>query len=96
MRGHRGCHCGRPAVLPAGVPAAASTIIAASGLAGAGPRGHSGCPSLSGIVASTPPVSMAESFSRDDLLALVRDEFARLMHQQQANLSLSVPLDPPG
>ena len=38
----------------------------------------------------------AESFSRDDLLALVRNEFTQLMQQQQANPSLSVSLAPPG
>ena len=56
MRGHRGRCRGRSAVPPAGVPAAASIIVAASGLAGAGPQGRGGCPSSSGVVASTPPV----------------------------------------
>lgn len=42
MRGHRGRHRGCSAVLPSGVPAAASTIVAASSLAGASPQGSSG------------------------------------------------------
>lgn len=53
-------------------------------------------PSSSAVVASTPPASVAESVSWDDLLALVRNEFVWLMQQQQANPSLSVPLAPPG
>ena len=53
MRGHRGRRHGSLAVSPAGVPAAASTIFAVSGLAGASPRGRSGCPSSSG---SLPPL----------------------------------------
>ena len=96
MSGCRGRCCGRSAVPSSGVPAAASTIVAASSLAGAGPHGRGWRPSLSAVVASTPPASVAESFSRDNLLALVRDEFAWLMQQQQANPSLSVSLAPPG
>ena len=49
-----------------------------------------------GALLCPPSASVAESFSRDDLLALVRDEFARLMQQQQTNPSLSVSLAPPG
>ena len=96
MSGHCGRRRGCLAVPSSGVPAAASTIVAAPGLAGAGPHGPGGRPSPSTVVASTPPASVAESFSRDDLLALVRDEFARLMQQQQANPSLTVSLAPPG
>ena len=69
-------HCGRRRGL-----SAASTIIAVSGLAGACPRSCNGCPSSSTVIASTPPASVAESFSRDNLLVLVRDEFTRLMQQ---------------
>ena len=96
MSGRTGRCCGGSAVPSSGVPAAASTIVAASSLTGAGPHGRGGRPSSSAVVASTPPASVAKSFSRDDLLALVRDEFARMMQQQQANPSLSVSLAPPG
>ena len=86
-------HRGHSALPPSGAPVASSTIVAVSGLAGARAHSLAGCSSSSGIIDSTPPSSAAESFSQDDLLALVRDKFVRLM-QQQTILPLSVQLAP--
>ena len=83
------------ALPPSGAPAASSTIVAVSGLAIARAHSHSGRSSSSGIIDSTPPSSAAESFSRDDLLALVQDKFTWLM-QQQTIPPLSVQLAPTG
>ena len=74
-------HRGHSALPPSGAPVASSTIVAVSG---AGAHSLGGPSSSSGIVDSTPPSSAAESFSQDDLLALVRNKFAQLM-QQPAN-----------
>ena len=95
ISGRRGCHRGRSAVPSSGVPTAASTIVAASGLAGAGPRCRGGRPSLSAVV-STPPASVLNHFLGTISWRWYGTSLLQLMQQQQANPSLSVSLAPPG
>ena len=72
--GHRGHHHGCSAVPLSGVPVASSTIIAVSGLAGAGAHGQ--CPSSSGVVDFIHLASAAKSFFGMISLVLVWDKFA--------------------